>query len=325
MSELEEIVELTDGMSLHLLGAKEGKGLELLRSIPGLKVHARGNRLSLSGTAEGLKRAKKFLRILTKRLAGGSDLEPRELQYLFEEATGNRGLSQAAEEPFGEIITSYTGRSVRPKTYNQLQYVESMRTRDITVAIGPAGTGKTYLAIALAIQALREKQVNRVILSRPTIEAGEKLGFLPGDIMDKVDPYFRPLYDAMQEFLGVSKFQQLSRQNVIEITPLGFMRGRTFNEAFIILDEAQNTTIKQMQMFLTRMGYGSRMVVTGDHTQVDLPHSRDSSLMSLKEVLGHISQIGFVKLQEQDVVRHDLVRDIIKAYENFFGESGTKP
>ncbi|HNW36865.1 MAG TPA: PhoH family protein, partial [Candidatus Ozemobacteraceae bacterium] len=230
--------------------------------------------------------------------------------------------THSTADSYPEILMTHSGRSVRAKTAMQQAYLDAITSHEITVSIGPAGTGKTYLACAMAVKALRERQVNRVILSRPTIEAGEKLGYLPGDLMEKVDPHFRPLYDALQEFLGVSRFQQLLRQGIIEITPLGYMRGRTFNEAFIVLDEAQNTTSKQMQMFLTRMGYGSRVVVTGDRTQIDLPSSKDSSLHTLRQVLGGIDRMAFVDLGEKDVIRHELVRRIIQAYESYYLKEG---
>ncbi len=322
MKQIEELLDLSEDVSRHLLSVNKDGGLEMIRGIPGIVVHARGNRLSLVGSDEGIKLVKRFLKILTRRLESGDEPEPREVRYLFDEVA--QSGEKAREEPFNEIISTHSGRSIRAKTFNQQSYIDTMQKHDITISIGPAGTGKTFLAIAMAVRALREKQVTRLILSRPTIEAGEKLGFLPGDILEKVDPHFRPLYDALQEFLGISRFQQLLRQGVIEITPLGFMRGRTFNEAFILLDEAQNTTIKQMRMFLTRMGYGSKVVVTGDQTQIDLPDPQTSSLLTLKEVLGEIEKIAFVSLSYKDVVRHELVKEIIQAYETFFGEGGKK-
>ena len=322
MKTLVEPIDLSDEMSRHLFHSNPNStsGLELFRRLPGLTAHARGNRLSLSGPEEQIERAKNFLKVLETRLGDGQGLDPNELPSLFEAFAGTLEPSQR-QTPFDEILLTHTGRKVRSKTANQQKYIEAIRDHDITVSIGPAGTGKTFLAIAMAVRALREKQVQRVILSRPTIEAGEKLGFLPGDILEKVDPHFRPLYDALQEFLGVSRFQQLLRQGVIEITPLGFMRGRTFNEAFIVLDEAQNTTVQQMRMFLTRMGHGSKVVVTGDRTQVDLPSRHDSSLHTLPEVLSNIPDIACINLEYQDVVLHDLVRKIIIAYETYFGES----
>jgi phosphate starvation-inducible PhoH-like protein len=319
----EELILLSDEVSRHVFGlSPNGSGLDLLRGISGLEVHARGNRLAIAGVTESVKTAKKFLKVLARRLESGGDLEARELEYLFREVA--RAPEAPHDEPFTDILPTHSGRQVRAKTFMQQAYIDSIKSREITIAIGPAGTGKTYLAIAMAVKALRDKQVNRLILSRPTIEAGEKLGFLPGDLLEKVDPHFRPLYDALQDFLGVSRFHQLLKQGTIEITPLAYMRGRTFNEAFIILDEAQNTTVKQMRMFLTRMGYGGKMVITGDRTQADLPNPRDSALVTLPEVLSEIPRIGFVHLGEKDVVRHDLVREIIRAYEAFFGENGAK-
>ncbi len=325
MTRNEEMFELNEDLSRHLLTAGGSNGLDLIRELPSVTVRARGNQLFLGGDPVKVKLVKRFLNILAQRLNGNGMMDVSEMKHLFRELTSDNPVSPssapgAGEEPFDEILVSHSGRSIRPKTANQRAYIEAMRTHEITVSIGPAGTGKTYLAIAMAVRALKEKQVSRLILSRPTIEAGEKLGYLPGDILEKVDPHFRPLYDAIQEFLGVSRFQQLLRQGIIEITPLGFMRGRTFNEAFIVLDEAQNTTLKQMRMFLTRMGYGSRVVVTGDRTQIDLPSPRDSALSTLQAVLGRLSRVAFLELGDRDVIRHELVREIIQAYEAFFRE-----
>ena len=318
-------VDLSDDLSRYLLNpAGKKHGLELLRSLPGMQIHARGNHLNLAGPEESLERIKRFMTILDDRLSEGQDLAPQELDHLFEEFAGPRSQEEHSDRQtgFGDILVTQSGRKIRPKTARQQEYVKAIEEHEATVAIGPAGTGKTFLAVAMAVKALRDKQVSRIILSRPTIEAGEKLGFLPGDLLEKVDPHFRPLYDALHEFLGISRFQQLLRQGIIEITPLGFMRGRTFNEAFIVLDEAQNTTIQQMRMFLTRMGYGSRVVVTGDRTQVDLPNRRDSSLHTLPDVLHDVERIAFINLEERDVVRHELVRRIIRAYEDYFGDDG---
>ncbi|MBI3038407.1 PhoH family protein [bacterium] len=313
MKKVEESILLSDELSRHILGNKEANGLELIRSLPEIAVHARGNKLTVSGGSEMVERVKSFIESLSSRVEAGELLDAHDLRYLF--LAHAKDKYPKCKEPFEEILVTYSGRSIKPKTFNQHLYAQAMSNREITVSIGPAGTGKTYLAIGMAVRALRDKQVSRIILSRPTIEAGESLGFLPGDILEKVDPYFRPLYDALQEFLGPSRFRQLIDRGTIEINPLAFMRGRTFSDAFIILDEAQNTTNKQMRMFLTRMGIGSKVVVAGDQTQIDLPSPTDSGLIALPSVLSKIGRVAFVHLAEEDVIRHDLVREIVKAYE----------
>jgi phosphate starvation-inducible PhoH-like protein len=213
------------------------------------------------------------------------------------------------------VVMSSTQKIIKPRTVGQKNYVDLMESRDIVFSIGPAGTGKTYLAVAMAVRAFKARQVSRIILTRPAVEAGENLGFLPGDIRAKVDPYLRPLYDALQDMLPFEKIKKLMELGVIEIAPLAFMRGRTLNNAFVILDEAQNTTDPQMFMFLTRLGEGSRAVITGDITQIDLERKNASGLLPVKKRLGHIKGIGFIELTEKDVVRHRLVQDIIKAYD----------
>ncbi|HEY9069578.1 MAG TPA: PhoH family protein [Candidatus Ozemobacteraceae bacterium] len=326
MSRQEEVFELTEDVCRHMLGAGESRGLELIRSIADVTVRARGNQLLVGGEPARIGLVRKFIEALGRRIATEGGLGAADMRRLFTECVGDvpgsaqpaRTAQEAARqagESYPELLVTHSGRPVRAKTAMQQSYLDAIRSHEVTISIGPAGTGKTYLACAMAVRALRDRQVSRVILSRPTIEAGEKLGYLPGDLMEKVDPHFRPLYDALQEFLGIARFQQLLRQGVIEITPLGYMRGRTFNEAFIVLDEAQNTTEKQMRMFLTRMGYGSRVVVTGDRTQIDLPSAKDSSLHTLRQVLGGIDRLAFIDLGEQDVIRHELVRRIIQAYE----------
>ncbi|MER2142602.1 MAG: PhoH family protein, partial [Eubacteriales bacterium] len=213
------------------------------------------------------------------------------------------------------IAITYRGRQVTCKTLGQKQYVDAIKANTATFAVGPAGTGKTYLAIAMAVVALKNKEIERIILTRPAVEAGEKLGFLPGDLAQKVDPYLRPLYDALHEMLGVDAYQRLLERGAVEVAPLAYMRGRTLNDAFIILDEAQNTTSEQMKMFLTRMGMGSKMVITGDVTQIDLPVGKRSGLVEALEVLKGVPDIGIVQLTHRDVVRHELVQAIVKAYE----------
>ena len=351
MSRSEEVLELNEDVCRHMLGAGESRGLDLLRGLSDVTVRARGNQLLVGGDPGKIRLVKRFIHALTRRIEAEGGMSPADMRRLLGECQAESDANQkkpatseaaiptvltpeagegteakagarTAGDSYPEILMTHSGRSVRAKTPMQQAYLDAIRSHEITVSIGPAGTGKTFLACAMAVKALRERQVTRVILSRPTIEAGEKLGYLPGDLMEKVDPHFRPLYDALQEFLGISRFQQLLRQGTIEITPLGYMRGRTFNEAFIVLDEAQNTTDKQMRMFLTRMGYGSRVVVTGDRTQIDLPPAQDSSLFTLRKVLGEIERMAFIDLGEKDVIRHELVRRIIQAYERYYDEEG---
>ncbi|TML48367.1 MAG: PhoH family protein [Actinobacteria bacterium] len=234
-------------------------------------------------------------------------------------------LDQAEDvrEVFEDVVWRHRGKKITPKTVNQKRYVDSIRRGTVTFAIGPAGTGKTYLAMALAVAALTEGGVGRVILTRPAVEAGERLGFLPGDMLAKVDPYLRPLYDALYDMLDPERLAGYMERGTIEVAPLAFMRGRTLNDSFIVLDEAQNTTPEQMQMFLTRLGFGSKMVVTGDVTQVDLPREQASGLIQVREILAEIEGIAFVDFGNEDVVRHKLVQSIVEAYKRHAEETGT--
>ncbi len=328
MSSNQETVELTEELSRHLLGTSADSGLQLIRRIPEMSARARGNCLMLEGPVSKIELIKRFIEILKSRLLQPESLDASEFRRLFEQFVADREESVLAKsidnEPFKEVLSAISGRIVRAKTFGQQSYLEAIEKNTLTVARGPAGTGKTYLAIAMAIKALKDKKVSRLILSRPVVEAGESLGFLPGDIKEKVDPYFRPLYDSLQEFIGMGKFEQYLRQGIIEITPLAYMRGRTFNEAFVVLDEAQNTSLGQMRMVLTRLGYGSKMVVTGDHTQIDLPVQSDSSLLVLDKVLANVESVSFVDLSEKDVIRHELVRRIIKAFDVYSNKEAGK-
>jgi phosphate starvation-inducible PhoH-like protein len=234
-------------------------------------------------------------------------------------------LDQAADirDVFEDVVWRHRGKKIAPKTVTQKRYVDAIRSGTVTFAVGPAGTGKTYLAIALAVAALTEKQVGRLILTRPAVEAGERLGFLPGDILAKVDPYMRPLFDALYDTMDADRLTAYMERGTIEVAPLAFMRGRTLNDSFIILDEAQNTTPEQMQMFLTRLGFGSKVVVTGDITQIDLPREQASGLIQVREILREIDGIGFVEFGHEDVVRHKLVQRIVEAYKRHAEETGT--
>ncbi|HOF03162.1 MAG TPA: PhoH family protein, partial [Atribacterota bacterium] len=247
----------------------------------------------------------------------GNPVNLADIRYQIE-MIGQNSTSHLNELYSYEIQVFKRDKIIRPKTFGQKQILEKINTNEILFVIGPAGTGKTYLAVALAISALKKKEVDRIILVRPAVEAGESLGFLPGDLMEKIDPYFRPLYDAIYEMMPYEKFQNFLEHGIIEVAPLAYMRGRTLNNSFIILDDAQNTTLGQMKMFLTRFGFGSKIIVTGDITQVDLPQKTNSGLISIAEILKNIQGIEFIYLEKKDVVRHRLVKEIILAYENAY-------
>lgn len=273
----------------------------------------RGEILKLSGPQEGVLMAQKVIENLLSLVESGEMLNDQNVSYAIESVKD--GIDPA--ELYGNDCVCITakGKPVKSKTMGQKTYVEAIKNNTITFGIGPAGTGKTYLAVAMAVKAFKNKEVTRIILTRPAVEAGEKLGFLPGDLQNKVDPYLRPLYDALYEMFGMENFARLSEKGAIEVAPLAYMRGRTLDDSFIILDEAQNTTPEQMKMFLTRIGFNSRAIVTGDITQIDLPDGKKSGLKDVMSVLKNIEDIAFCYFSERDVVRHRLVQKIIKAYE----------
>ena len=274
---------------------------------------SRGDRLELLGAPEETESAAHVLEELQYLHRQGTKITMHEVRYGIQ--LEKRGKGAALHRLFSDtILVTTKGRHVRPKTLGQRRYLETIRQSSITFGIGPAGTGKTYLAVVMAVAALRTKEVEKIILTRPAVEAGERLGFLPGDLQDKVDPYLRPLYDALQDILGLDMYQKFMARGIIEIAPLAYMRGRTLENAFIILDEAQNTTDKQMKMFLTRLGFGSRMVVTGDLGQVDLPRGVTSGLRQASEILDGVEGIGIVRLAPLDVIRHDVVTRVVEAY-----------
>jgi len=296
----------------ELLGTAD----EILRSIErgfaGVDILARGNEISLDGPAGDVSLVERLIDELGAVAASGTPLTPE----VVTRAIGMLTTSPAGRpaEVLMTNILSSRGRTIRPKTVGQKHYVDAIDLHTITFGIGPAGTGKTYLAMAKAVQALQAKQVNRIVLTRPAVEAGERLGFLPGTLSDKIDPYLRPLYDALHDMLDPDSIPRLIEAGTIEVAPLAYMRGRTLNDAFIVLDEAQNTSVDQMKMFLTRLGFGARMVVTGDVTQVDLPGGTTSGLRVVQEILGDVDDVSFCWLTSADVVRHRLVSDIIDAY-----------
>ncbi len=281
-----------------------------------VRVAARGSEIHLSGAPRDVDRAERLIQQLVDLLESGYSLRKGDVEI------ATRLLRDNPEAVLTEFfsqgrIKAAPGRAISPKTLNQRLYIEAIRAHDLVFSIGPAGTGKTYLAVAMAVAFLNEKSVSRIILARPAVEAGEKLGFLPGDMSEKVDPYFRPLYDALFHLVEREKAAALIERGIIEIAPLAFMRGRTLNDSFVILDEAQNTTSEQMKMFLTRIGHNSKVVITGDITQIDLPPGRTSGLIEAQSVVADIEGIRFVYFNDRDVVRHPLVQSIIKAYENY--------
>ncbi len=279
-----------------------------------VRVISRGSDIKISGEAENVAKATRAVEGLLTLINKGESLSEQNVRYVL--SLVNEGAEDKLSDMVGDCICiTAKGKPVKPKTLGQKRYVEAIRQNTITLGAGPAGTGKTYLAVAMAVTAFRAKEVNRIILTRPAVEAGEKLGFLPGDLQQKVDPYLRPLYDALFDMLGAETFQRYQERGSIEVAPLAYMRGRTLDDSFIILDEAQNTTREQMKMFLTRLGFNSKMVVTGDVTQIDLPDGKKSGLLQAMRILKNIPDISVCRFTEKDVVRHRLVQDIIKAYE----------
>jgi len=292
----------------------QDENLRIIESEIPVVISLRGDELLIRGEQKDVEIACEFLKQLKELVNVFSVLSPGEIKQALQIFKKDRNYSLL--RIFGDIcLVTHEGKQIKPKSIAQKEYIEAIRNFDLVFSIGPAGTGKTYLAVAMAIEALKSKQVIRVILARPAVEAGEKLGFLPGDISEKVDPYLRPLFDALLEMIGFERCQKLKEKGVLEIAPLAFMRGRSLNNSFIILDEAQNTTSEQMMMFLTRLGFGSKAVVTGDITQIDLPKGQMSGLIEAQQLLGGLEEVKFIYFTEQDVVRHPLVKKIIKIYE----------
>ncbi|MCR4577454.1 MAG: PhoH family protein [Clostridiales bacterium] len=297
------------------------ENIELIKKELGISLFTRGGEITLTGDEDSVSAAITTLEKLTQIIKRGDSIDKTRILYAIDLA--REGNAERIEEIMqGVIAITFKGRQVKCKTLGQKKYVDAIKHNTCTFGIGPAGTGKTYLAVAMAVVALKNKDAERIILTRPAVEAGEKLGFLPGDMQQKVDPYLRPLYDAINEMLGPDAFARLIERQQIEVAPLAYMRGRTLNDAFIILDEAQNTTSEQMKMFLTRMGTGSKMVITGDVTQIDLPGIRKSGLVEALEVLKGVDDIAICRLTHKDVVRHELVQAIVKAYERHANLTG---
>ena len=304
-----------------LLGSRDALLRQLEQNLAA-DIHVRGNRITLRGNPADVAFAENVFRELLTLQESGSMITPdairRTIGMLAEPAVG----AEAPSQVLGLNIVSRRGRTIRPKTLNQKRYVDAIDNHTVVFGIGPAGTGKTYLAMAKAVQALQAKQVNRIILTRPAVEAGERLGYLPGTLSDKIDPYLRPLYDALHDMLDPESIPRLMAAGTIEVAALGYLRGRTLNDAFVVLDEAQNTTPEQMKMFLTRLGFGSKIVVTGDITQIDLPGGQQSGLKVVRDILTEIDDVSFSFLTSADVVRHRLVGEIVDAYEKWDAANG---
>ena len=313
-----KLVVADNDEALALAGSHD-ENLRLIEREVGAQIAARGTEIRVRGTREQVARATELLGELVRLIQLGHPITAGEVEYAAR-LVGS-GRARAENAVFSDVVVvTDRGKTIKPHTQTQRDYVEAMAHSDLTFAIGPAGTGKTYLAMAMAVSALRDHRATRLILTRPALEAGEKLGFLPGDIQAKVDPYLRPLFDALYDMMDLEKAQRMVERGMIEVAPLAFMRGRTLNDSFIILDEAQNTTPEQMKMFLTRLGFGSKAVVTGDITQTDLPRGQVSGLNHVREILPGIAGVAFVHFSDQDVVRHELVQRIIQAYDHHEAE-----
>ena len=313
---MKQTVRIAGGIN-ELFGTLD-ENLKFLESSLHVTTHLKDHDLEIEGEAAQVERAARILGAYNDRVKHGHIPSSQEVKSLLHAATGEH--ESTLHGAFSPTRTRTLGRkSIAPKSPNQRRYIEALETYDMVFAIGPGGTGKTYLAVAMAVSALLSKQVNRIILARPAVEAGERLGFLPGTLQEKVDPYMRPLYDALHDLVEADKLERFLEKDIIEVAPLAFMRGRTLNDSFVILDEAQNTTGEQMKMFLTRLGFNSKAVITGDITQIDLPDTRRSGLVEAIEVVGKIEGIELVYFDERDVVRHSLVQRIIKAYDEYSG------
>jgi phosphate starvation-inducible PhoH-like protein len=316
---VQEVLSVSNDVAAELATVGDGV-LDALRERLRITLQLRGNRLTIEGDDPNVVQARAVVDELAELVEGGHEIGPGTVDAVLS------ALDQAEDlrDVFEDVVWRHRGKKISPKTVNQKHYVDSIRRHTVTFAIGPAGTGKTYLAMALAVAALSDREVGRIILTRPAVEAGERLGFLPGDMLAKVDPYLRPLFDALYDMLDPDRLAAYMDKGTIEVAPLAFMRGRTLNDSFIILDEAQNTSPEQMQMFLTRLGFGSKVVVTGDVTQIDLPREQASGLIQVQDILGSIDGIAFIRFGHEDVVRHKLVQRIVEAYKLHAEETGTQ-
>ena len=311
-----------DSMDAYMsLFGMNDQNVALLEQECGVTIALRGAELSITGEEEDTQLVAGVIEKLVEMIHRHELVDRSRIRYAL--ALAREGKVDMIDEILKNVVAiTHRGKQIKCKTLGQQRYVQTIRDHDLTFAIGPAGTGKTYLAMALAVVALKNKEIERIVLTRPAVEAGEKLGFLPGDLTQKVDPYLRPLYDALYDFMGVDSYQKLLERGTVEVAPLAYMRGRTLSDSFIILDEAQNTTSEQMKMFLTRLGFNSKVVVTGDITQTDLPFGKKSGLAEAVDILKDIPAVGIVRLSHQDVVRHELVQQIVQAYDAYFENKG---
>ena len=306
-------LQIDNRLISHIFGSFDAN-IKKIENEYNVSIVNRGDDIVINGEKDDLDKAVQVLEALVRTADKGEEISEQNLNYFIEEANDDN-LESAQTVSDDYICSTVNGRALHPKTIGQKKYIDSIRNNTIVFGVGPAGTGKTYLAMAMAITAFKNNEVNRIILTRPAIEAGENLGFLPGDLQQKVDPYLRPLYDALYEIMGADTFLRNMEKGAVEVAPLAYMRGRTLDNSFIVLDEAQNTTPEQMKMFLTRLGYGSKAVITGDVTQIDLPKGKSSGLIEAVKILSEVEDIAVCKLTNKDVVRHPLVQNIIKAYE----------
>lgn len=315
----ERIINVNDIEQIINLFGTYDENINMIQRQYDVVVLSRGTDIKISGSDENVTKASQAIEALMKISKTGERVTGQTIRYVASMVSD--GAAEQVNELIGDgVCVTATGKIVRPRTVGQKKYVDGIKNNTIVMGIGPAGTGKTYLAVAMAAKAFKAHEVNKIILTRPAVEAGEKLGFLPGDLQDKVDPYLRPLYDALFEMFGADNFSKYMEKGIIEVAPLAYMRGRTLEGSFIILDEAQNTTSEQIKMFLTRLGNDSKMVITGDVTQIDLPDSKSSGLIEAMKVLRNVDDIYIHKFNEKDVVRHKLVQDIVKAYEKYNNE-----
>ena len=313
---IEQVLQIERIEDVLTLFGNADQNVKIIEGHFGVSIICRGTEVKITGEPEAVSKAQRTVDTLLAMIAKDGNLSEQNVRYVI--TLVEQGSEQSMAQMNNSCIAiTVKGKPVKPKTLGQKKYIDAIQNNTITFGIGPAGTGKTYLAVAMAVRAFRDEQVSRIILTRPAVEAGEKLGFLPGDLQDKVDPYLRPLYDAMFDMMGPENFQRNMEKGTIEVAPLAYMRGRTLDDSFIILDEAQNTTPEQMKMFLTRLGFNSKAIVTGDVTQIDLPNAGRSGLVEAVKVLKNIDDIAIMRLTEKDVVRHKLVQDIIAAYEKY--------